>query len=81
LFGQRTADAKSPNVSAYATALSFCTQHIWGSWNGGAYDGHEALPAANRKAWPSRTLFVKDCTKFIAPPREPYVTLYGDPEA
>ena len=80
LFGRRAADARDPDEAAYATALSFCSQHLWGGWSGGKWQPGVALPKA-ALAWPTRTAYVAACKYLKAPPREPYVSLYGDPEA
>ena len=80
IFGRRAADTRDPDEATYAKALSFCSQHLWGAWAGGAWQPGVALPKASA-TWPSRTALVSVCPSLTAPPREPYVTLYGDPEA
>ena len=80
LFGRRAADVRDPDEATYATALSFCSQHIWGGWSGGKWQPGVALPKA-AAAWPTRSAYVTACKQLVAPPREPYVSLYGDPEA
>jgi hypothetical protein len=80
VFGRRAADVKDPASLTDAAALSYCSQHLWGAWGGGAWHPGQALPAIAAK-WPTRAVLTNPCSKLSAPPREPYVSLYGDPNA
>jgi hypothetical protein len=81
LFGTTAAAVKDADEERYARALSFCSQHLWGTWNAGAWTPSKGLPAAAYQNWPTRTTLVKVCPLLKAPPRQPYVALYGDPDA
>jgi hypothetical protein len=49
---------------------SFCRQHIWGSWSGGAYvsPARTPLPGPDPVAWPTRTAIQEVCPSLMAPP-------------
>jgi hypothetical protein len=80
LLGTSAAAPVDVDAKQYAVALSYCSQHLWGSWSSGAWNPSVTLPNAMPR-WPSRTAFVEACEQLRQPPRQPYVTLYGDPEA
>jgi hypothetical protein len=80
LLGTHGVSWQDPAAAIYARALSYCSQHLWGRWGGGAWTSGPAAPG-NRVTWPTRTALAVDCDHLTAPPREPYVSLYGDPEA
>jgi hypothetical protein len=80
MTGVRKADQRDPAERSYAVAVSYCSQSLWGSWSAGEWKPSIPLPKVDVQ-WPSRTALVEVCPHLTAPPREPYVTLYGDPEA
>lgn len=51
-----------PDRVAFAQAVSYCTQQVWGTWDHGAWQG-DALP--NDPAWPMRTWLETACPATI----------------
>jgi hypothetical protein len=51
---------------------SFCRQHIWGSWSGGAYTPKTTLPSPDPVAWPTRTAIQEGCPALTQPPKPIY---------
>jgi len=51
---------------------SFCRQHIWGSWTGGAYTPKTPLPSPDPLAWPTRTAIQELCPALTQPPKPIY---------
>ncbi|MDX6286009.1 MAG: serine protease [Frankiales bacterium] len=81
VLGRRFAPGNDPDEATYAAAVSYCSQHLWGSWNGGAWRTGQPVPGDAPVVWPTRTTLTRVCPQLKAPPRQPYVALYGDPEA
>lgn len=49
---------------AFAVAVSYCTQQVWGEWQHGAWVPGEGMPAPD-PAWPLRTWLVTECPAVI----------------
>lgn len=59
-----TAPDLGMDIEAFAIAVSYCTQQVWGTWEFGAWAEGVALPAPD-PAWPLRTWFVTACPQIL----------------
>jgi len=60
VLGTAAAPARPAGEREYFVADSACRQHLWGSWDGGYWDGEEALPSADPQQ-PTRTFLGGPC--------------------
>ena len=62
------ADTRDPQavaeIDAFAVAVSYCMQMVWGSWEHGAWGDDVALPDPDPE-WPVRTWFTTECPQLL----------------
>ncbi|MCA1710244.1 MAG: S8/S53 family peptidase [Actinobacteria bacterium] len=73
-LGTAKAQARPAGETEWFRVDSFCRQHIWGTWSGGAYRNDKAtpLPAADPVSWPTRTAIQAGCPALTQPPKPIY---------
>jgi hypothetical protein len=73
-LGTAKPQARPAGETEWFRVDSFCRQHIWGTWSGGAYKNDKAtpLPAADPVAWPTRTAIQTGCPALTQPPKPIY---------
>lgn len=63
-----TADARPAElvaqIDAFAVAVSYCTQSVWGTWEHGAWKAGDDLPATDPQ-WPLRSWFTTSCPQVL----------------
>ena len=71
LRGAKAAPERPEGEVEWFRVDSQCRQHLWGSWEQGAYvdDATTPLPAPDPVAWPTRTVIQVACPALVAPPR------------
>ncbi len=69
MTGRRAAPARPAGDTEWFRVDSWCRQHIWGSWSGGAYvsDAKTPLPAPDPNT-PSRNAYQAGCNALVKPP-------------
>ena len=50
---------------AWMTALSYCTQQVWGSWDHSYFKAADAVPSFMDPAWPVRSFLIGGCPPVI----------------
>jgi hypothetical protein len=60
VLGTAAAPERPAGEREYFVADSACRQHLWGSWDGGYWDGKQALPGADPQQ-PTRTFLAGPC--------------------
>lgn len=53
-------DELDPDAAAFAVAVSYCTQQVWGTWEHGAWNSESSLPGPDPQ-WPLRSWLVTEC--------------------
>ncbi len=69
--GKAKPTARPAGESAWFVVDSWCRQHIWGAWNGGAWKTGQPVPAAD-PAFPTRSAITAVCPALRAGPAPQY---------
>jgi hypothetical protein len=72
LLGTAKPMARPAGESTWFVVDSFCRQHIWGAWSGGAYRPGVTLPSVDPVAWPTRTAIQAGCPLLAPGPAPQY---------
>jgi hypothetical protein len=71
LLGTKAALARPADEAAWFVVDSWCRQHVFGEWSGGAWKHGRPLPAADPAAAPVRTAYASACKGLVKVPATP----------